>query len=120
MSDAPSQSQDKFIVRLPDGMRDRLRVIAEKNNRSMNAEVVSALQKWIEDEDYHAGLVAYYSANPPETPPEGWQDEAPAEWPSEDFLLGEKERQIALVAGKEAAERLIDQLRRAGILPSSL
>ena len=41
--DTPSRSLDKVIVRLPDGMRDRIREAAEKNNRSMNAEIVSRL-----------------------------------------------------------------------------
>ena len=36
---------DKVIVRLPDGMRDRIKVAAEANNRSMNAEVVATLEK---------------------------------------------------------------------------
>lgn len=44
MNDAPSQSQDKFIVRLPDGMRDSLKRLAEANKRSMNAEIVAALE----------------------------------------------------------------------------
>lgn len=42
--DTPSRSLDKVIVRLPDGMRDRIREAAEKNNRSMNAEIVSRLE----------------------------------------------------------------------------
>ncbi|MGB3486653.1 MAG: Arc family DNA-binding protein [Xanthobacteraceae bacterium] len=41
----PSQQQDRFIVRLPDGMRDRIKEAAEKNNRSMNAEIVAALEE---------------------------------------------------------------------------
>ncbi|MCA3488126.1 MAG: Arc family DNA-binding protein [Rhodobacter sp.] len=44
MSDAPSQSQDKFIVRLPDGMRERIKTAAEANRRSMNAEIVARLE----------------------------------------------------------------------------
>lgn len=47
MTDAPSQSQDKFIVRLPDGMRDKIKAAAEANNRSMNAEIVVALTSWL-------------------------------------------------------------------------
>lgn len=47
MNDAPSQSQDKFIVRLPNGMREMLRAEAEANNRSMNAEIVLALSYWL-------------------------------------------------------------------------
>lgn len=41
--DTPSRSLDKVIVRLPDGMRDRIREAAENNNRSMNAEIVARL-----------------------------------------------------------------------------
>lgn len=47
--DTPSRSLDKVIVRLPDGMRDRIREAAEKNNRSMNAEIVSRLEASLTD-----------------------------------------------------------------------
>lgn len=40
----PSETQDRYIVRFPDGMRDRIREEAEKNGRSMNAEIIHALQ----------------------------------------------------------------------------
>lgn len=40
----PSESQDRFIVRLPDGMRDRIAEEAKANNRSMNAEIVGRLE----------------------------------------------------------------------------
>jgi hypothetical protein len=43
MSDFPSQQQDKFVLRLPDGMRDQIKLAAEANNRSMNAEIVARL-----------------------------------------------------------------------------
>lgn len=36
---------DQFTVRFPDGMRDRIKAAAESNNRSMNAEIVAALQE---------------------------------------------------------------------------
>jgi predicted transcriptional regulator len=48
MNDAPSQSQDKFIIRLPDGMRDQLKAVADMNKRSMNAEILQALEHWLE------------------------------------------------------------------------
>ena len=41
--ETPSRSLDKIIVRLPDGMRDKLKSAAEENNRSVNAEVVQRL-----------------------------------------------------------------------------
>lgn len=39
----PSREADKYIVRLPDGMRDRIRERAAANRRSMNAEIVHYL-----------------------------------------------------------------------------
>lgn len=40
----PSDRQDQFMLRLPDGMRDRIKAAAEASNRSMNAEIVARLQ----------------------------------------------------------------------------
>jgi hypothetical protein len=37
--------RDRIIVRLPDGMRDRLAAFAEANGRSMTAEVVTAIEE---------------------------------------------------------------------------
>jgi hypothetical protein len=39
----PGRGSDQFMVRLPDGMRDTIAKMAERNGRSMNAEIVSAL-----------------------------------------------------------------------------
>ncbi|ESZ37373.1 Arc family DNA-binding protein [Mesorhizobium sp. L2C067A000] len=41
----PLQPQDKYVLRLPDGMRDRIKKSAEANKRSMNAEIVQALEE---------------------------------------------------------------------------
>jgi hypothetical protein len=38
---------DKFMLRLPDGMRDAIKESAKKNNRSMNAEIVVALEMFL-------------------------------------------------------------------------
>ena len=38
-----SQTQDKFIVRLPNGMREQISEAAAANNRSMTAEIVARL-----------------------------------------------------------------------------
>lgn len=40
----PSQLAERFQIRLPDGMRDRIRQAAEENGRSMNAEIVHRLE----------------------------------------------------------------------------
>lgn len=49
----PSDQQDKFMLRLPDGMRDRIKRVAEANNRSMNAEILDTLEEKYPD---HLGL----------------------------------------------------------------
>ncbi len=39
----PSRIADQFVVRFPDGMRDRLKEAAAANGRSMNAEIIARL-----------------------------------------------------------------------------
>lgn len=39
------QLADKYVLRLPDGMRDKITALAKANNRSMNAEIVLMLQQ---------------------------------------------------------------------------
>lgn len=41
----PSQVADQFVVRLPQGMRQRIRQRAAANRRSMNAEIVYHLDR---------------------------------------------------------------------------
>lgn len=43
MIDTPAKDQDKFVLRLPDGMRDQIKFFADASNRSMNAEIVARL-----------------------------------------------------------------------------
>lgn len=38
------QGSDAFSVRMPDGMRERIRVAADLNARSMNAEIIATLE----------------------------------------------------------------------------
>ena len=41
----PSQSQDKYVLRLPDGMRDKIAALAKAAGRTMNAEIVVRLER---------------------------------------------------------------------------
>jgi predicted DNA-binding protein len=50
------RGSEKFILRLPPGMRARLALLAASNGRSMNAEVIAALEKHFEDIDALAVL----------------------------------------------------------------
>jgi|GEM_PF-2220727 len=40
----PSRLADQFVVRFPEGMRDKIAEAAKANNRSMNAEIVARLE----------------------------------------------------------------------------
>ncbi|WP_454259509.1 Arc family DNA-binding protein [Pseudoxanthomonas mexicana] len=44
-----ARGQDKFVVRLPEGMRDQIEVAARKAGRSMNAEFVQRLAESFEE-----------------------------------------------------------------------
>jgi len=46
MGKAPIQPQDKYVVRLPDGLRDDLKMWAASSNRSLNAEIVYRLEQF--------------------------------------------------------------------------
>ncbi|CAH0133380.1 hypothetical protein SRABI05_00104 [Agrobacterium fabrum] len=41
-----------MMIRLPEGMRDRIKESAEKNNRSMNAEIVAVLEDAFPSQPY--------------------------------------------------------------------
>lgn len=40
----PSETQDRVMVRLPDGMREKLKEAAKAGKRTMNAEIVARLE----------------------------------------------------------------------------
>ena len=44
----PSRTAEQFVIRFPDGMRDKIAETAKANNRSMNAEIVARLQSSLE------------------------------------------------------------------------
>ncbi len=46
----PSEEQDRFMVRLPDGMRELVSQAATKNKRTMNAEIVARLERSFQEE----------------------------------------------------------------------
>lgn len=45
-----SRPADKFVVRLPEGMRDRIAQIARNYHRSMNSEIISRLEHSLHNE----------------------------------------------------------------------
>lgn len=67
MADGPSRDQNKFIVRMPDGLRDRIRNVAEASSRSMNAEIVHRLELSLIEDDL---VIIDENAPPPLDPRE--------------------------------------------------
>ncbi|TPG88079.1 Arc family DNA-binding protein [Pseudomonas caspiana] len=45
-----SRDADKFVVRLPDGMRDKINQVSEKNHRSMNSEIIKRLERTLHED----------------------------------------------------------------------
>ena len=40
-----SRTADKFVVRLPDGMRERISEVARDHHRSMNSDIIARLEQ---------------------------------------------------------------------------
>lgn len=43
-----SRAADKFVVRLPDGMRDQVAIAANADDRSMNSLIVKAIREYLD------------------------------------------------------------------------
>jgi plasmid stability protein len=48
-----SRTAEKFVVRLPDGMRERIAEVARNHHRSMNSEIISRLEQSL----FHEGMI---------------------------------------------------------------
>jgi hypothetical protein len=48
---SPGRGSDQFVLRFPDGMRDRIASLAAENGRSMNAEIISRLEQTFENDE---------------------------------------------------------------------
>jgi hypothetical protein len=75
MADQLTRDQNKFIVRMPEGLRERIKATAEENGRSMNAEIIFRLQEAYEMDDFRR----HHESSPPhsESDFEGWSREGP-------------------------------------------
>lgn len=52
----PSDQLDRFLVRMPDGMRDAVAQRAARNRRSMNSEIVTILERVLREEKNDDGV----------------------------------------------------------------
>lgn len=59
-----SREADKFVVRLPDGMRDQVAMAANADDRSMNSLIVKAIREYLDlQQRQQVLLVALVLAN---------------------------------------------------------
>lgn len=56
------RTADQFPVRMPPGMRDRIKAAAAANYRSMNSEIVSTLERAFPAPEMTAGAIPVYRA----------------------------------------------------------
>lgn len=49
MTEKPIREYDRFILRLPDGMREQIVTRAKAHNRSMNAEILTILTAYLDE-----------------------------------------------------------------------
>ncbi len=62
-----SRTADKFVVRLPKGMRQTIAQVAKNYHRSMNSEIVSRLELSLKTEQYLHGETNEAGTNPETT-----------------------------------------------------
>lgn len=79
MSDqSPSRFLDKIIIRVPNGMRDRIKRVAEANNRSVNAELLVLLDRTYPAEtkidDHLQGIAEAVGKLPAENRTDVWRE----------------------------------------------
>jgi plasmid stability protein len=48
MAEMAGRGSDQYMVRFPEGMRDRLKAAAAENGRSMNTEIIARLEQSFE------------------------------------------------------------------------
>jgi hypothetical protein len=46
MTKRTTQPQDKYVIRMPEGLRERVAKAAKSNNRSMNSEIIDVLEEY--------------------------------------------------------------------------
>jgi len=44
---------DRFVLRLPKGLREQIRALSEENHRSMNAEIIMVLEQHVRQKFLH-------------------------------------------------------------------
>lgn len=106
----PSRGSDQFMLRLPQGMRDRLKDAADENGRSMNSEIVSRLERTFAiDQANQRARERVARGEPPEEVPPPTDDDYPTLEPADVETLA----LAAQISGDTTAfmlEQIVEQL----------
>lgn len=98
MSDKfPSQTQDKFTVRFPDGLRDVIAERSKANGRSMNSEIIHILEEAVKNE-----TVAWDEALAPEDGGENF------------YLSKDQLSKMVSIAAEEAVGAFVEKINASG------
>ncbi|MCU9529354.1 Arc family DNA-binding protein [Pseudomonas mosselii] len=54
-----SRTADKFVVRLPEGMREKIGEVAKVRHRSMNSEIIARLEESLANENDDSKIQVY-------------------------------------------------------------
>lgn len=57
MTAKTGRGADKFMLRFPDGMRDAMHKLSERNGRSINSEIIVALEKHLTASGFEKQIV---------------------------------------------------------------
>lgn len=52
------RNASQFVLRMPDGLRDRVKELATQNRRSMNAELVLIVERAVKEEESKQAVLA--------------------------------------------------------------
>ena len=62
MTDEARRFPDKFALRMPEGLRDKIAAVAAKRNRSTNAEIIDRLERSLDDDEFE-GVPDFVASN---------------------------------------------------------
>ncbi|PZO78437.1 MAG: hypothetical protein DI629_12100 [Mesorhizobium amorphae] len=104
----PSQLAERFQIRMPDGLRDRLREAAAESGRSMNSEIVERLQSSFDAGDKALDLLDKSVNGIEELLKQSERDKAMADWMLSQMRIMRYLLESVIAAG----DRLPETLRR--------
>ena len=100
-----SRTADKFVVRLPDGMRQKIADVAKNYHRSMNSEIVSRLEQSLHTESLF-GAVSQSGTAENTTDSNEEQEKTPTDLNAVESAIIQRLRQLPVAKQKALLEML--------------